>query len=97
MAKITNMMIRENVISTLHNVEFEGFEYFGRTKDGLVFMNQEGKAFTVKPIVHTEKVDVYGLVQEFDLAEKARAEREAAKAKKVAKAQKVEKVEKEGE
>ncbi len=67
--------LRNNINERFGEMVFEGFEYFGRTKDGIVFMNESGQAFTLKAITHTEKVDIFGMVQEYELNIKEQEEK----------------------
>jgi len=79
-------VMRAEILEVAKGVDFrEGFEFYGQTKDGMVFMNKEGDAFTVKVIAHTEKVDVVGMVEEYELNQKEKAAKAAEKEAKAAK------------
>ncbi len=81
--------LRNKLNNKFKETVFEGFEYFGQSKDGILFMNEGGQAFTIKTIVHTEKVDVFSMVEEYELnvkeQEKKAKEKEAKKNKREAK------------
>ena len=80
--------LRNEMNEMVRNLDITGFEMFGQSKDGIIFMNAGGQAFTIKTIVHTEKTDVYELTKEFELKQAEAQAKQEAKAKKVNKAKK---------
>ena len=76
---------RVEVLALVQDMEVEGFEFEGITKDGALFGNGEGQYFTAKVIFHNEKFDAEDRLAEYAEAQAKAAEKEKAKAEKQAK------------
>lgn len=93
--------IRETVVESAKVLEVKGFEFVGRSSEGLVFENAStDEYFVVKVIVKKEGFDAIEAIEEYEekqeiareKAEKAEAKKATVKAKKEATEKKAEEV-----